>query len=381
MRRAKIRPTHRCTKIFLSTLAILFHGHVFAAASQILNDNFFQNPAELSTIHEKKIIAGTAFIVPKFEFIGTSYGSTGRAQSSANDTLPYLLTAYRINDRFVIGFNATPSGYGHLNWPQNSIVSQAGTLTKVLFYRFAAQSSYQLTNDLAIGLGLNLEDEELFELNWVVPNRGNEINKISGINTTVDAGLFYKINKTNFVTASIYSYVSKLGAGTSTLGNTVSYQFAMPISQAPVVLIGLQHYLSENWYLSEKIYWSGWSLQKNGIFSNTAVGTVIVPTNWQDAWSFQFATRFSATEQLGILMFGDYETNMISPYYNQIGYPLSAYGSLSAGLDVKIKQNLSTQIVYGYGTFLPNANIKNTFSNGIINLNLQSLTLQFVYKS
>lgn len=367
-------------KIFFYALPLLYTENAIAAASQILNDNFFQNPAELSQTHKLQLLVGNLFILPKFEFKGISYGQEGKAQSSVSDSLPYLLSAYRINDRFVIGFNATPSAYGDLVWPQSSIVSQATTFTKSIYYRFAAQASYLLNHRLSIGMGVNLEDNKVFELNYLIAGLGNQVNKISGINVTADVGLYYQINNKNYLTTAIYSPVNTLGKGRSTLGSIVNNQFSMTISQAPVAFIGFEHFLNDKWFFSEKVYWSGWDIQKNLVMSNTTTGTIITPTNWKNAWSFQYSARFAATEHLGILNFGDYETNMIDPQFNQIGYPLSAFGSLGSGIDIIIKQGLSTQIVYGYGAFLPKATINNTNSQGQVAFNVQSITLQGSYK-
>lgn len=368
-------------KVLFCILLIAYRPYVLAAAAQILNDNFFQNPAELAKTHNMQVLIGNMLLLPKFEFKGKSYGREGKAESLTQDSLPYLLIAYRFNDRFVLGFNATPSAYGDLAWSQNSIVSQASTRTKDIYYRFAVQASYQVSPQLSVGMGLNLEDNHLFELNYIVAGLGNQVNKISGVNATADIGLYYQLNNQNYLTAAIYSPVNTLGEGTSKLGTTVNNQFAMTITQAAVAFVGLEHLLSDKWFFSEKLYWSGWDIQKNLVMANSTTGTNITPTNWRNAWSFQYVARFTATDRLGIINFGNYETNLISPQFNQIGYPLSAFGSLGAGFDVVIKEGLSTQIIYGYGAFIPKAKINNFYSQGQVTLNVQSITLQCSYKA
>lgn len=369
------------TKILICSLFIAYEKNALSATSQILNDNFFQNPAELSLVKKLQIIAGGTYFKPELKFSGTSNGNSGSAKSKTNDILPYLLSAYRFTERLVFGINITPSAYGHLVWPMNSVVSLSTTLTKVLYYRVAAQSGYQLTPNLAIGAGLNLEYNKLLELNYVVNGLGNQINKVSGKNPTADIGFFYKINPENFLTAAIYTPVNTFGRGTSTLGTTVSNNLAMTIAEAPVAFVGLQHLLNEKCSFEGKIYWSGWSLQKNLVMSNTTTGTVVTHTNWKDVWSFQIAARYATTENIALLSFSTYETNPIDAAYNQIGYPLAAFGSLGAGIDLNLKNGLSTQFAFAYGAFMPEAKLDNSTTQGGASLRIPVVNIQLTYKT
>lgn len=378
---SEIRPHSLYLKLVASILAITFQERLYAAASQILNDNFFQNPAELSLVNKLQLIGGNAFLAPTFKFTGNAYGITGNAKSKATNSLPYLLSAYRFNERYVFGINVTPSSYAHLNWPVSSIVAQSTTQTKVTYYRVAAQSSYQLTPKLAMGLGLNLEYNKQFELNYFINGLGNQVSQASDRNFTADFGLLYKINPKNLLTTAIYTSVNTLGGGTSVLGNTVSNNFALTISQAPVAFIGLQHLINDKWSVAEKIYWSGWSLQKNLIMSNTATGTAITPTNWKDIWSLQLATRYATSDRVALLVFSTYDTNPINAKFNQIGYPLAPFGSLAAGFDFEIKEGLSSQVIYGYGGYVPSAKINNLNSTGAVSLTMQSATARLTYKA
>ena len=154
---------------YASLINISFCFNGYCAVDQILNDNFFMNPAELSLVNKFQLTGGDILINPVFSFNGCSYASCGYVKSNETDYLPYLLSAYRFNNKIVIGVNMTPSAYGHLNWSSESFVAQASTLTKLLYYRYGIQTSYQLTESLTIGVGLNLEDNAQYKLNFVVP--------------------------------------------------------------------------------------------------------------------------------------------------------------------------------------------------------------------
>lgn len=65
---------------------------------------------------------------------------------------------------------------------------------------------------------------------------------------------------------------------------------------------------------------------------------------------------------------------------NQIGYPLSGAGSISAGVDFILQKEFSSQLVYGYGMFIPNAKINNSNNYGSVAANFQVLVFQITYK-
>ena len=114
---------------------ISFDEVAFGVASQIITDMFYQNPAELGLVNQMQLIAGDVFLAPRLEFSGQSTNGIGTAQSKVNDNLPYMLSATRLNDHFVMGLNLTPSTYGHMEWPANSIVAEVATLTYSIYYR------------------------------------------------------------------------------------------------------------------------------------------------------------------------------------------------------------------------------------------------------
>ncbi|KTD27184.1 MULTISPECIES: OmpP1/FadL family transporter [Legionella] len=368
-------------KIGISILSGLWLGGSWSAVDQLLNGYFFLNPAELSLIKKLQLLEGNVLITPKLEFRGITPIGQGRVISRVHDFIPYLLSGFRFNDKFVGGITITPSAYGHIEWPMNSIVREASTTTKLFYYRFGAQTSYQLSEKFAFGVGVNLNYNKRGELDFIVPKNGNQINKMSGVNCTGDLGLYYQINSRNFLTAALYTGVNTYGHGTSSLGSTTVHNFYLNIIEAPVAFIGLQHWWSNKLLLEGKIYWSGWSIEKNINFKNKTTGSSISPANWSDTWSFQTNLRYEITDKLALLNSLIYETNPAPVSTNAIGYPLSGAGSLSMGLDVMLQKNFSSQFIYSYGEFLPHAKINSGGSKGEIPGQFQAAIVQFTYKA
>jgi long-chain fatty acid transport protein len=365
----------------LGFCGLFFQNNAYAAVYQILSDYFYQNPAELSQTNETQLILGNVFAIPSMEFNGQTPLSSGTASSKVNNSLPYVLTAHRFTDKWVVGFNVTPSAYGHINWGDDSIVSNSSTVTNMLYYQFGLQSGYQFNQNLTLGVGFNVEYNKFAELNYMTPPLGNQVNKIeNGVNYVGDFGVYYKINAHNYLTAAIYTQVSTYGNGISTLGPIASNDFSLNILQPPIAYIGLQHTPNEKLFLEEKVYFSGWHIVKNIDFINSATGSFSAPANWRDTWSFQASARYALTENWAVLGSGIYETNAVPAVTNQIGYPVSSSGSLTIGFDAQIMKEISAQIMYSYGGFIPDAIIANTTANGIVSANTQSFVIQLIYK-
>lgn len=379
-----ITKTYNSVGTLFFVTSCLVGGSGYAAVDQILNDSFFRNPAELSLVNRFQMLGGDILITPKLTFSGATALGAGRVTSAVQDNLPYLLADYRLNDQWVLGATITPSSYGHIEWPLDSIVAEQATTTDVLYYRYGLQSSYQVTDDLALGIGLNLESQQHYELNFVVAGMGNQINAITGLNYSADAGLFYKLTPKHAVTAAYYSPVNNpLGYGSSRLNAALNTDFSLNITQAAVALIGLQHQWTDKWLVEEKVYWSGWSIQKSINFTNSTTGTYVVPTNWKDTWSFQLTSRYAVTSMVAVLGSAIYETNPAPLSTNALGYPLAPTWGAAAGLDVSLGQlnkNASIQLIYSYATFDPNAIIDQPTSQGMISQNAQAAVFQFIYK-
>ena len=126
---------------FLFIISLLWESPTYAAIDEILNDYYFQNPAELSLVNHSEWIIGNQFISPNFQFKGNSLGQAGSTTSKVNDSLPYVLTSYRFSDRLVLGVNIVPSGYGHFEWPIDSIVAEGASLILLDFIKIPPAES------------------------------------------------------------------------------------------------------------------------------------------------------------------------------------------------------------------------------------------------
>ena len=95
-------------------------------------------------------------------------------------------------------------------------------------------------------------------------------------------------------------------------------------------------------------------------------------TNW-------VIKRWTQWDEL-VGIYSNFRTWPVPTATNQIGYPVSASGSLTVGLDVLLMKEISAQIMYSYGGFIPDAIIANTTASGTVSANTQSFVIQLIYK-
>jgi len=357
-------------------LLLFITCNIFAAGGQLLNSTFFPNPSEIAKINKFELISGNLFFVPTLTFNGSSHGKTGSAYSSVYDPIPYLYTNYRIDDKWVVGLNMIPSVYGDLSWPVDSVVSNGAIMSDVLFYRSGVLTSYQITQDLALGIGINIE--RLFsQITFIDKTVGFQRSKSSGYDYVTDFGLNYKLTSKDLISLAYYTPIYKFVRGLSNASGIKNYNFTALRVDASVLFMDYQHTVNDYWKLKGAVYFSKWSVVKKIILYNNVSGDIILPAYWKNVWTFLLTSKHNITDKSIFTWQLFYETNPASSArYNYVGFPLSSALSFSAGCEYNFYKNFYVNIIGSYGTFAPNARINNASSYGTIAANLYTGVLE-----
>ncbi len=351
---------------------------VFASGGQLLNSTFFPNPADIAKIKTFEFRGGNLFFVPTLTFKGTAHGKTGTAKSSVYDPIPYLYTSYRINNKLAVGINMLPSLYGDLSWPGNSLIAYNSVITNVLFYRSGVLASYQITPELALGVGVNLEREYL-ELSFLTKTAGFERNKTAGYNYVTDFGIYYKLTSSDGISLAYYTPVDSVIKGVSRAGKLANYNYAALNTNAAVSFLSVDHIVNSFWVVNGAIYFSKWSTKKNMRYYNTvtAPGTSIFPEHWKNVWSFVFTSSHVTTDKTRFCWQVLYETNPSSgAQFNYVAFPLSSALNFSASFEYNFYQNFYIKVIGSYGTFAPKSRINTSGNFGTISANIYTGALE-----
>lgn len=77
--------TPNISSTILGFCGLFFQNSAYAAVYQILSDYFYQNPAELSQIHETQLILGNIFAIPSMKFNGQTPFFDSRNRYTADE--------------------------------------------------------------------------------------------------------------------------------------------------------------------------------------------------------------------------------------------------------------------------------------------------------
>jgi long-subunit fatty acid transport protein len=151
-----------------------------------------------------------------------------------------------------------------------------------------------------------------------------------------------------------------------------------------VATISILHEFNKMWFLKARLWWSNWSVSKQVLLTNSAIGNVVAPLNWQDTWSVDGLLKHTLNDKLSLFGQLVYDTNPVPAARNVIVYPSgppnTGTGTALLGFELNLTKQLSVQVVYGYSMFLPNKILISQPSvNGYVTLGQNTCVVNFKY--
>ena len=329
----------------ISTLSLT---NSYATSYQIFADLNFSNPAALNSVHEAEFILGGTTLFDRFHFTGTAAGVGGTATSRTTNYFPYGRIAVRITPKLVAGLDITQPYYTNIQYPRNSVVNLFATETILRDTNFSPKISYQATERLALGLGLDINNFYNGQLNFVVPPLGVMTNKADSWAWGFDAGLFYVITPATFLNLTYYSKIVQHASGTSNWGPIQNNSFSADVKLPATYIANVIQMLSPIWALSATVRYTEWNTVRYLVLQNTAVGTITVPEHLYNNISTELATHYQLNEKWGVLGAIDYEPNMQPTYTRNPGLPSYTRVYPSIGADYELIKGVKAKLIYAH---------------------------------
>lgn|SRR3990167_6038793 len=332
--------------IFLfCAIAVATMSSAYALTYQSFIGTAFDNPANLSLIKQNQILLGATDIDKNAHFVGTLATTSGTVTSKTNTFLPYGRFATRLSEQFVVGVNISQPLFTNLQYPRGSFINSLAVDTEIRDYDISPRMSYQVTKDLALGLGINFNHLFKTRLNFNIAPFGLLANHADSWAKGWDAGLFYAIKYGTYLSASYYSKIVQSASGRSTWGSTVTRTKTSVI--IPATLTGdLIQYFSKQWLIDAQLRFIQWSPVQYTVLDSTAAGNITLTQKFHNTFEYGLSTKYDFNDQwsgLGTLVYSP--ASQITAYRS---LSLPSFRAWIAGLggEYNTGKGLKAKLVY-----------------------------------
>lgn len=285
---------------------------------------------------------------------------------------------YRLAPEWVVGLDvSTPLFYNYFNFKSGPL---AGIEAKGLTKNYSPKISYQVTDKLALGGGLDLLQTYGYKVAQPLVVDKVLSAKASGFGVGWDIGLLYKIQSTSLLSIDYHSRIIKKLNGTSYINgrSPTSTHIFQPMPN--VISLNFLQIFSEKWLASITGRFIQWSIFKNYVINNSPIGRIQVPLHYKDTWMISGFTRYQFASQWATFLGLQYDASPQPLPYRPAISPTDQLIVGSLGVQHMYTKELQIQLAYG-GLGL-NPRLKN-FRSGTFGkepLRGQFVDLSFTYK-
>lgn len=358
---------------FLAICIFLIPFPSRAAGYQKFYDLSYTNPASLNKIKKMNAILSGDILYSVYQFDGHDGPYTGSATSKTTVFYPYARFAYRLNPKWVVGFDITHLAFLDIEYPTDSIVRFSSTDTIIKDVNIAPQVSYQLTDKLALGFVLNADKLYEIELSNEVEPNGELTNKASSWAYGWGTGLSYAASPKTTFSLSYFSKLVHHPKGYSTWGSVENNNFEFnKVLIPPVYSLDITQIINPKWTLTTTLKYQQWSVFKSVELVNTALGhNVVIPLEFHNSWIGILSSAYQYNDRWTILSGAEYDTNPSSTESRYIGAPIYSSFTLFLGSEHAITNSCKLKLLYAHQFSYPNIDKPTTagHANGRENIN------------
>jgi long-chain fatty acid transport protein len=366
------------------------------------------NPAGLAEIHQQEFIVAGVGIIPYMSLSGNtsfntpvppvpSYEQQFQHLNGAESGLaPSIYYALPLGDRatFALSFNV-PFGLSTA-WDPKSALRYGATYSKLLTLDFAPNIGGQITDNLAIGAGIDfqyakvdfdsivgapaaLDALDLDPTLWDSTSR----NHGDSFGLGFHAGVLWKSwDSKSKVGINYQSQVRHNFKGHSTLtGYLASDGITSPdaifetsiqtndITFPDILTLSGYQDLNDNWAVLGSIVWTGWGIFKNielnnvaGLYPNTVNVTAV--ENYHDAWRAALGLNFKWDNNLLLRVGGGYDETPTNNIDRDIRIPDASRWAIGAGGTYKFLKYFAADFGFSFMHAIHAAAINKTSDAG-----------------
>lgn len=358
----------------------------------------FFNPAGLMRLPDDGAVVGAGYVIfPSLNF--TNQGSeiapgvpkVGGNGGNAGVTsfIPNLYAAYRVSDRMKLGIGVnTPFGLS-TEYDSNWVGRYQAIKSELITININPTVAYQVTDNLAIGAGLNVQYAEAELSNAIdfggilaaggaaiLPQQADGAVNISGSDWSVgyNFGILYEPTETTRIGLAYRSAINHnlrgnadfttpavaVAAGLTATGLFTDTTASARLNLPDTLSLGINQKLSPRLALTGDVTWTNWSdFQELRVDFDSPQPDTVVPENWFDTVRVGVGLTYELNSTWTLRGGVAYDPTPVPQEFLTPRIPDSDRTWLSFGFSYEPSRNLSLDLAYTH-VFLPNRDINAT---------------------
>ena len=369
-------------------------GTAFAGRSSNAEDASIlaANPAGIALLKEQQVTLGSAVVVPKGDFRGSSKNTftnptTGKPvtipRSSSNDeflsttAIPFGYVSMPIDDQFTVGFGVYAPFGSSTNYKDDWAGRYLADATELTVINFQPTVAYQFSDQLSVGVGLFGTYIEGELSRFVNPMPGSEDDKVvvKGDDWTYgwNVGVIWQPQPATTLGLSYRSSIKPTLEGDATGTGAIFQAFQgsasvkekakVGITLPEVVDFSVTHQIDDRWTVMAGAAWTRWSqFDKLLITSGQGTGPVsdvsgkdpvsgvitYVQESWEDSWSLAVGGSYKYSEQLTLKAGYALDQTPVTDQYRTARIPDGDRNWFTLGAKYNLASDWTVDAAYGY---------------------------------
>ena len=339
---------------FIALCCAALPSIVMASSFQRFAGFAFDNPARLSLVKNKQILAEGYYSSLKTRFSGTSRGGSGIANGEGNTWPFYLRYAQRIAAPVVVGLDITTPYMAKTAYSHDSIVRFASTYSYVNSVDVSPNIAYTPLKWLALGFGLDIMYLGFDIQNMVTTAAGPQLvtSNSSGKKTGWHAGVAAVLNPNTSVGFTYYAPITNFTtSGDSSRPGVTTRWMVKGINLPATYILGASQKITPAWTIIGLASYTVWSINTLH-YINTAVGNINPVFNFTNTWRFLVLNNYIFNPMFSGKFGVSYDQGPTNDVNRGIGVPTDNALALIFGGGYQINKAINAELNYAHVFFV-----------------------------
>jgi long-chain fatty acid transport protein len=226
-------------------------------------------------------------------------------------------------------------------WHPSSFVNNTITRARIKVVDIAPGLGYQVTDKLALGVGLDVE-KVAAELNFILVSEPS-LNKAYDTAYGYHAGAIYEFSPATRLGLAYHSKVAHHLKGTSIFVENSFSRVSTNLYLPPDTTLSLYHSLNAKWAVMATVVYTQWDIVKGLTIRNIAGIEPIAlyfPQNFHNTFTYSVGADYQATDHLTLRAGAGYDQTPTSNAFRILQLPDSDRYDLSIGGHYQVNKNL-----------------------------------------